>query len=162
MSTKAQWTQPPGATDTCGANEVMPMPTDAFALYAAVILLLPMVGLLLGSAAFLLVGLDVPEVTQLLRGIFKGYFLAIGIAGGIAMVLFAAGGRPAFSAGAIAITAFALMVRRWLVQRMDAELQARDAGAATAVRQLRLLHVKGILIAAAQLATVVASVPLIV
>lgn len=138
------------------------MPPDAVALYATVILLLPMAAFFLASPTFLLVGLDVPEVTQLLRGIFNGYFLAIGIAGIIAMVLFAASGRPAFSAGAIAITAFALTARHWLVQHIDAELQARDAGVSGAVRQLRLLHVKGMLINAAQLAVVVACVPLIV
>lgn len=79
------------------------------------------------------------------------------------MVLFAVSGRPMFSAGAISITAFALTARHWLVQHIDAELRARDAGgAAGAVRQLRLLHVKGMLLNAAQLAIVMASVPLVV
>ena len=87
------------------------MPPDAVALYATVILLLPMAAFFLASPTFLLVGLEVPEVTQLLRGIFNGYFLAIGIAGIVAMVLFAASGRPVFSAGAVSITAFALTAR---------------------------------------------------
>ncbi len=138
------------------------MPNDAVALYATVILLLPMVCFFLASPTFLLVGLEIPEVTQLLRGIFNGYFLAIGIAGIVAMVLFAVSGRPVFSAGAISITAFALTARHWLVQHIDAELRARDAGAAGAVRQLRLLHVKGMLLNAVQLAIVMASVPLVV
>ncbi len=138
------------------------MPNDAVALYATVILLLPMVCFFLASPTFLLVGLKVPEVTQLLRGIFNGYFLASGIAGIIAMVLFAVSGRPVFSAGAISIAAFALTARHWLLQHMDAELQARDAGVAGAIRQLRLLHLKGMLINAAQLAIVIASVPLVV
>ncbi|MSP74641.1 MAG: hypothetical protein EXR12_00755 [Rhodospirillaceae bacterium] len=137
------------------------MPTDAVALYAAVILLLPMAAFFLASPTFLLVGLEVPEVTQLLRGIFNGYFLAIGIAGIVAMVLFTVSGRPVFSASAISITAFALTARHWLLQHIDAELQARDAGASGAIRQLRILHVKGMLINAAQLAIVVACVPLI-
>jgi len=134
------------------------MPPDALALYAAVILLLPMGCFFLSSPTFLLVGLEVPEVTQLLRGLFNGYFLAIGMAGIIAMMLFAAAGRPVFAFGAIAIAAFAITVRRSLLRRMDAELKARDAGAATAVRQLRVLHMKGMLINAIQLAAVVASV----
>jgi hypothetical protein len=137
------------------------MPSDALALYAAVILLMPMACFFLSSPTFLLVGLDTPEVTQLLRGIFNGYFLAIGIAGVIATVLFAASGRPAFSIGAIGIAAFSVAVRRWILQRMDAELQARDAGTFAAVRQLRVLHVKGMLINAVQLTAVVASVPLV-
>ena len=138
------------------------MPPDAVALYAVVILVLPMVGLLLSSLTFLLVGLEVPEVTQLLRGILNGYFLAISIAGTIAMVLFAAAGRPVFAVGAVTIAAFAISVRRWLLQRVDAELRARDAGIATAVAQLRVLHVQSMLINAVQLAIVLASVPLIV
>lgn len=138
------------------------MPPDAVALYASVILLLPMVCFFLASPTFLLVGLEVPEVTQLLRAIFNGYFLAIGIAGIIAMVMFAVSGRPVFSAGAISITAFALTARHWLLQHIDAELQAREAGVAGSVRQLRLLHVKGMLINAVQLAIVMASIPLVV
>ena len=70
--------------------------------------------------------------------------------------------RPVFAVGAIAIAGFALTVRRWLLQRMDAELQARDAGVATAVGQLRALHVQAMLINAAQLAIVLASVPRLV
>lgn len=138
------------------------MPSDAIALLAVVILAFPMACFFLSTPAFLLVGLEVPEVTQLLRGVIKGYFLAIAIIGTIAMVLLAVAGRPAFAVGAIAIAAFAIVVRRWLLQRMDAELRARDAGIAAAVRQLRVLHVASMLINAAQLAIVMASVPLIV
>jgi hypothetical protein len=82
----------------------------------------------MASPTFLLVGLEIPEVTQVMRGIFSGYFLAIGIAGIIAMILFAAAARPVFAVGAIAIAAFAIAARRWLVQHMDAEVRARDAG----------------------------------
>ena len=138
------------------------MPTDALALYAAVVLLLPMAAFFLASPTFLLVGLEIPEVTQLMRGIFSGYFLAIGIAGIIAMILFASAARPVFAVGAIAIAAFAITARRWLLQHMDAELQARDAGNSASVRQLRVLHVMGMLLNAIQLAAVAASVPLIV
>jgi hypothetical protein len=138
------------------------MPADALALYAVVILIFPMVCFLLSSPTFLLVGLHVPEVTQLLRGIVSGFFLAIGIAGSISMALFAAAGRPAFAIGAVAVAAFAIAVRRWLLRRMDKELAARDAGVANAVRRLRLLHIKSMLINAAQLAAFVACVPLVV
>jgi hypothetical protein len=138
------------------------VPSDAIALLAIVILAFPMMAFFLSTPAFLLVGLEVPEVTQLLRGVIKGYFLAIGIIGTIAMVLLAVAGRPAFAVGAIAIAAFAIVVRRWLLQRMDAELQARDAGTAAAVRQLRVLHVASMLINAVQLAIVMAGVPFVV
>ena len=138
------------------------MPPDALALYAAVILLLPMVCFFLSAPTFLLVGLEIPEVTQLLRGIFNGYFLVMGIAGAVAAVAFAVAGRPIFAVGAIAIAVFAIAARRWFLERVDAALQAREAGVPTAVRRLRVLHLKGMLVNAVQLAVVVASVPHIV
>ena len=138
------------------------MPPDALALYAAVILLLPMACFFLSVPTFLLVGLEIPEVTQLLRGLFNGYFLVMGIAGAVAAVAFVVAGRPIFAVGAVAIAVFAIAARRWFLQRLDAALQARDAGVSTAVRRLRVLHLKGILVNAVQLAVVVASVPRIV
>jgi len=143
-------------------REVMSMPPDALALYAAVILLLPMVGFFLSSPTFLLVGLEVPEVTQLLRGLFNGYFLIMGLTGVVSAVGFVVAGRPAFAVGAVAVAIFATVARRWFLQRIDVELQARAAGTATAVPRLRALHVKGMLANAAQLVVVVASVPYIV
>jgi hypothetical protein len=150
------------AADNLLSREVMPMPPDALALYAAVILLLPMVAFFLSSPTFLLVGLDIPEVTQLLRGLFSGYFLVMSVAGVVSSVGFGVAGRPAFAAGAIAVAIFATAARRWFLQRIDAELQARLAGIATAVPRLRALHVKGMLANALQLVVVVGSVPLIV
>ena len=134
---------------------------DALALYATVILLLPMVAFFLPTPTFLLVKLEIPEVGQLLRGLFNGYFLTLAIAGSVAMVLFAVAGRPAFAIGAIAVAAFAVAVRRWLLRRVDAELQARDAGIPTAGRQLRVLHVQSMVLNAVQLAIVVACAPLV-
>jgi hypothetical protein len=150
------------AADNLVSREVMSMPPDALALYAAVILLLPMVAFLLSSLTFLLVGLEIPEVTQLLRGLFNGYFLVMGVAGVVSAVGFVVAGRPGFAVGAIAVAIFATMARRWFLQRIDAELQAREAGIATAVPHLRALHVKGMLANAIQLVAVVGSVPLIV
>ena len=138
------------------------MPPDAIALYAAVILLLPMACFFLSTPTFLLVGLEVPEVTQLLRGLFNGYFLVMGIAGTVAAVGFAVAGRPVFAVGAVAIAVFAIVARRWFLLRVDAALQAREAGVAAAARRLRALHLKGMLVNAALLAVVVASVPRIV
>ena len=138
------------------------MPPDALALYAAVILLLPMVCFFLSSPTFLLVGLEIPEVTQLLRGLFNGYFLVMGVAGAVSTVGFAVAGRPVFAVGAVAVAIFATVARRWFLQRIDAELRARAAGLATAVPRLRALHVKGMLANAIQLVAVVGSVPLIV
>ena len=138
------------------------MPTDFVALLGVLVLAFPMACLLLSSPTFLLVGLEIPEVGQLLRGMIRGYFLAIGIAGIVSMAMLTAAGRPIFAVGAIAIAANAVVVRRWLLQRMDAELRARDAGVATATVQLRCLHFHTMLINAIQLAIVVTCIPLVV
>jgi hypothetical protein len=140
----------------------MSVPPDALALYAAVILLLPMACFFLSMPTFLLVGLEIPEVTQLLRGLFNGYFLVMGVAGVVAAVGFVVAGRPVFAIGAIAVSVFAIAARRWFLRRLDAALQARDAGVSGAVRRLRVLHWKGMLVNFVQLAIVVAAVPRIV
>ena len=116
----------------------------------------------LSMPTFLLVGLEVPEVTQLMRGLFNGYFLVMAIAGVVAAVGFVVAGRPVFAIGAIAVAIFAVSARRWFLRRLDAALQARDAGVSGAVRRLRVLHLKGMLVNFVQLAVVVASVPRIV
>jgi hypothetical protein len=113
----------------------------------------------LAAPAFLLVKLDIAEVTQLLRGMFNAHFLMTGIAGGIGTVTFALTGRPVFATGVALIAAFALWARGWFLQQWDAQLSARDAGDAAAVRRLRRLHWGGMLCNAIQLAVIVGSIP---
>jgi len=137
------------------------MVPDGFALLATIIVLLPMGYFLLAAPAFLLVRLDIPAVTQLLRGMFNAYFLAVAIAGAVGMVAFAVSGRLVFAIGVGLIAAFAVSARRWFLREMDAQLRARDAGDADAVRRLRRLHWGGMLCNAIQLVVIVASIPYI-
>ena len=104
------------------------MMPDPVLLFATVILLLPMGYCLLAAPAFLLVRLDIPPVTQLLRGLFNAYFLLLAIAGVIGTVAFAVEGRLVATVGVAVIAAFAVVARRWFLRRMDADLNARDAG----------------------------------
>jgi hypothetical protein len=71
-----------------------------------VILLLPMGCFFLSSPAFLLVG------------------------------PFAAAARPIFAVGTVAVAIFAIAARRWFLQRIDVELQARDGSFAGPGRAL--------------------------
>jgi hypothetical protein len=137
------------------------MMPDPVVLFATVILLVPMGYFLLAAPAFLLVKLDIPPVTQLLRGMFNVYFLVLAIAGVIGTVAFAVEGRLAVAIGVGLIAAFAVAARRWFLRRMDAQLSARDAGDADAVRRLRRLHWGGMLCNAIQLVAIVASIPYI-
>jgi hypothetical protein len=137
------------------------MMPDPVVLFAMVILLLPMGYFLLAAPAFLLVKLDIPPVTQLMRGMFNSYFLILAIAGVIGTLAFALEGRLAVALAIALIAAFAVSARRWFLQRLDAELSARDAGDADAVRKLRRLHWGGMLCNAVQLVAIVAAIPYI-
>ena len=135
------------------------MMPDAVALAAIVIMLFPMGYFFLASPAFLLVKLDIPEVTRLLRGMFNAHFLMSGIAGAIGTLAFVVTGHLAFAIVTGLIAAFAVWARRWFLQAWDAQLDARDAGDAGAVRRLRRLHWGGMLCNAIQLAIIVGSIP---
>jgi L-asparagine transporter-like permease len=135
------------------------MRPDAVALAALVILLLPMGYFLLASPAFLLVKLDIPPVTQLLRGMFNIQFRMVSVAGVIGTVAFLVAGRPLFAAGIGLIAALAIWGRPWFMRQMDDQLSARDAGDTGAVRRLRRLHWSAMLCNAALVAALVASIP---
>jgi hypothetical protein len=135
------------------------MMPDPVVLFAAVILLLPMGYFLLAAPAFLLVKLDIPPVTLLLRGMFNAYFLGLAIAGVLGTVAFAVEGRLVVAVGIGLIAAFAVLARRWFLRQMDAELSARDAGDPDAVRRLRRLHWGGMLCNAIELVAVVGCLP---
>jgi hypothetical protein len=135
------------------------MTSDAVALASMVLLIFSMGFFLLSSPAFLLVRLDIPEVTQLLRGLFRSYFLMVAIAGVIATTAFALAGRLVFTIGIGLIAAFAIWARGWFLRRMDSQMSARDAGDAEAVRRLRRMHWGGMLSNAFQLAAIIGSIP---
>jgi hypothetical protein len=137
------------------------MVPDSVVLFAMVILLVPMGYFLLAAPAFLLVKLDIRPVAQLLRAMFSGYFLTVTIAGAIGTLAFAIEGRLVVAIGVGLIAAFAVWARRWFLQQIDAQLVARDAGDADAVRRLRRLHWGGMLCNAIQLVAVVAAIPYI-
>jgi hypothetical protein len=129
---------------------------DNVALFATVILLLPMMYFLLAAPAFLLVRLDIPAVAQLLRAMFSGYLLTVAIAGGIGALAVAGEGRLLIALGIGAIAGIAALSRRWFLQQMDARPIPGEAGAA---RRLRQLHWGGMVSNAIQVVAVVASIP---
>ena len=152
---------PPENPCPAGERKGVRMMPDNLALFATIILLLPMIYFLLAAPAFLLVRLDVPAVAQLLRAMFSGYFLTLAIAGVIGTIAVVLDGRPVLAIGIGLIAAFAASSRRWFLRQMDARLSDRDAGDADAVRRLRRLHWGGMLSNAIQLVAIVASIPYI-
>jgi uncharacterized membrane protein len=135
------------------------MVPDQIVLFSTIILLVPMGYFLLADPAFLLVKLDVPPVTRLLRGMFNAYYLVLAVAGVVATVAFAVDGRWMVALCIGLIAAFAVVARRWFLQRLDAEADARDAGDPNAVRRLRRLHWGGMLCNAVQVTAFVGCIP---
>jgi hypothetical protein len=71
------------------------MTASPAALAASIILLFPMGYFFLAAPAFLFVKLDIPQVTQLLRGMFNVQFVMMGITGAIGtLVLRSRATRP--------------------------------------------------------------------
>ena len=135
------------------------MTSNAAALAATIILLFPMGYFFLASPAFLLVRLDIPQVAQLLRGMFNVQFVMMSIAGVIATLTYALAGHPAFAIAIGLVAAFAIFGRRGFLRQWDAQQSAKDAGDADAVRRLRRLHWAGMLCNAVVLVAFVSSIP---
>ena len=132
---------------------------DNIAVFATVILLLPMIYFFLAAPAFLLVRLDIPSVALLMRTMFSGYFLTMAVTAGVGAISVALEGRLLLALGIGLIAALAAMSRRWFLQRLDAGLGDRDAGQPPAAGLLRRLHWGGMLSNAVLLAGVMASIP---
>ena len=86
------------------------MVPDFISLAAVVVVLFSSTYFFMASLPFLLVRLDIPEVSRLFRGLFNVYFWMIGVSGLVATTVFAASGRLAFAAAmlSLAVTAIAL------------------------------------------------------
>jgi len=132
---------------------------DNVAVFATVILLLPMLYFLIAAPAFLLVSLDIRPVALLMRAMFNGYFLTLTIAGAVGTFAIILDGRPLLALGTALITALAVSSRRWFLRQIDTRIGESDPGDAEDARRLRRLHCGGMLSNAVQLAVLVASIP---
>ena len=128
-------------------------------LYALVIVFLSLFYFLAASIPFLFVRLDVPEVSQLFRGLFNAYFWLVGCTGFLAMAAFAASGRIALTAAMLLLGGTALAVRTRVLARIDTQQSALASGDTAAMGRLRLIHWGGMLANVAIIATVASSVP---
>src|SRR5260370_38792548 len=118
---------PPETPRPAGERKGVRMMPDNVALFATIILLLPMIYFLLAAPAFLLVRLDIPAVALLLRAMFNGYFLTLAIAGVIATIAVALTGRLVLAIGIGLISAFTASSRLWFMRQMDTRLCGRKS-----------------------------------
>jgi hypothetical protein len=108
----------------------------------------------LTSPTFLLVKLHIPQVMTLLRKHFNGSWIWMISAGSFSTCAFAVAGRPSLAIVSGGIAAFAFVMRRWLLQRMDEHIARIHSGDSAATRPLRGLHWTGMVCNAATLGIV--------
>lgn len=109
-------------------------------LYAVILVLFSLLYFCLASISFLLVRLDIPEVSRLFRGLFNVYFWMVGVSGLFAAAVLAASGRLTFTAAMLVLAATAMAVRSRVLQSIDRQQAAWQAGDTAAMRRLRLIH----------------------
>ena len=134
------------------------MVPDFVPLYAVVIVMFSLIYFALASISFLLVRLDIPEVARLFRGLFNIYFWMVVVTGLVAVAVFAASGRMAFTAAMLLLAATAMAVRNRVLQLIDTQQTALESGDTTAMQRLRLIHWGGMLANIVILATVASGV----
>jgi hypothetical protein len=132
----------------------MPLPLIV-ALVFTVILMVITAYFLMGSVPLMILKHDTPLDARFVRGFFNTYYVAAMYAAGATALSYLVAGRLVFGAGAATLAAVAVVLRRTVMEKMDAiraELQADDAAAIAAFRRT---HLGAILANVAQLALIV-------
>ena len=135
------------------------MSPDAISIAGLVAVLLPTLYFLISSPTFLLAKFEDPIVTKLFRDLLSFHFKLVGIGSILGVSALGFAGRPVFAVGLAVVGTLALAARRWFVQRMENEMEARDTGDAQAVHRLRELHWRGMAYNATQFIALVAIIP---
>ncbi len=133
--------------------------TDGLSLAATIILMFPMIYFTFATPTFFLAKMSDPVATWLLRGLFSVYFRVVMALGAIGSLAFIRAGKPVVALELAIIVVLAFFAGRFFIQRMDAQITARDAGDPGAAGTLRRLHVGGILYNLTQLGLIIASIP---
>jgi hypothetical protein len=130
------------------------MPPIIMALIPTVLLLVWMGFFMMGSLPLLVLKHDTPLDSRFIRGLFNVYYLAVMLTAGAAALGYAWTAKPAFALGMACIATLAFALRRWLViPRMD-DLRDRIPASDTAIVRFRRLHIAGMMLNVAELATV--------
>lgn len=137
------------------------MTSDALSLASAILIVVPMLYFLIVTPNFFFFKFADPTVTWVMRGLFNVYFLSVGACCALGATAFVAAGRPIIAVGIASVAALAIAARRWFLQRIDAQLRARDAGDTDAVRQLQRLHLGGMLYNTVQFAALLVVIPFV-
>lgn len=132
------------------------MPAAMFAaLFFTVALLVTTAYFIMGSIPLLVLKHDTPLDARFVRGFFNLYYVAAFITASATAVSFASAGRLGIAAGAAALAAIAVVLRRKVIPKMDALGTQIQANYMDAIPGFRKTHVVAILINIAQLVAIV-------
>jgi hypothetical protein len=113
---------------------------DFVPLSVIVIVLVVLAYFFMASIPFLFVRLDIPEVSRLFRGLFNVHFRIVGVIGLVAAAAFALSWRFGFAVPMLLVALAAIAGRTRVIEGIDTQQNAWQAGDKAAMRRLRLIH----------------------
>jgi hypothetical protein len=127
---------------------------NAFPLLSIVVLLFPMGVFMLASPPLLILKHDTPVDGRFIRGLFNLYYLGVVTVAAVAAAGCALLGYRAVALAMAGLAVFVLVIRGWVISRMDTLRSEITRGESMAVRRFRRLHIAGMVINVIQLGTV--------
>lgn len=127
---------------------------SAIALYATAILFGAMLFFSFAMTPVIFARLEPEQAARTVRALFPVYYLVIILCGASAALTLALDARPAPAALLAIVAGFAVLVRQFVIPRLDALRAAKTAGEEAATRQFRRLHALSMAINLAQMLAV--------
>src|SRR5689334_13982740 len=126
----------------------------SIALFSSVALLFVLLVFTLATVPLLVLRHDTPLDGGVIRKLFSLGYLAVAILAAVCAVIYALGPQVPFAAGLACMAVLALLLRRWVLERMDGLVRGMAGGGAAAVSRFRRLHLTGIALNVLQLGVV--------
>lgn len=131
------------------------MLVKALALVLTVLLLMSLVFSVLGSTPLLVLNHKLPMDSRIVRQVFHYSYRLVAVVAVAASIGHALEGRAVLSVCTGCIALMAVALHHWMLARMDALRATMHNGDITTVRRFRELHVTGVALNFAQLATAI-------
>jgi len=135
---------------------------SAIALYATAILLGTMLFFSFVVTPVAFKALEGDNVSKYLRALFPLYYLVIIMCGAVGALALASNAHPVPASLLAVVAGFALLMRQFVLPRLDALRTGRAAGEAVATRQFKRLHGLSMVVNLAQIVAVAAALSIFV
>lgn len=135
---------------------------SAIALYATAILLGAMLFFSFVVTPVAFKALEGEHISKYLRALFPLYYLVIIICGAVGALTLALNAHPVPGALLAVVAGFALLMRQFMLPRLDALRAGRAAGEAVATRKFKRLHGLSMAVNLLQIVAVLAVLPIFV